>query len=466
VDRPFIQHVVESIVSHGIREIYFILPAVDQAARSMLGDGTRWGAQFHYHVPTGNACDGLKQIAARTPDELVLVAQSDSLPLIKIDPQNGSPKLFCWREKKLQWSGWAVIPASDILRQPARLEPNDLFAALQTNTDSPAPCEEGIKPLSAKSFEDLVEANRRVLGREFPGLLVGGREIQPGVWVSRNVKVHPTAKLKSPAFLGENTRVGAMVEVGPSVSIGKHCMIERDTVVSDSVVFSGSYVGQHLSLKGVVVDRSRLINPRWDAEIEGVDELLLGNVFGAPLHRHFWKFCGRLTAILLLIVSSPVFLAMFLASLLGWIPALRKQQMVKTPTVLDSCRWKMFSLWSFGERQIPTDRAGWLRDLFLCFLPALLSIAAGHMGFAGSRPRTREEAMRSTIFQDVGFLYSHPGFLQNSLFEYDAPEYDASAFEVGNTSWFETVTLLMRYARSTMWTQSVLPATGGPRDEI
>ena len=82
--------------------------------------------------------------------------------------------------------------------------------------------------------------------------------------------------------MGENSRVGAMVQVGPSVSIGKDCMIARETVVSHSVVFDGSYIGEKLALRGVVVDRSRFASTRWGVEIEGMDDLLLGSVFSAP----------------------------------------------------------------------------------------------------------------------------------------------------------------------------------------
>src|ERR1700724_3180784 len=53
VDRPFLQHVVETVVGQGIREIHFILPEEDRDARGILGDGTRWGAHFRYHTPPG-----------------------------------------------------------------------------------------------------------------------------------------------------------------------------------------------------------------------------------------------------------------------------------------------------------------------------------------------------------------------------------------------------------------------------
>ena len=451
VDRPFLQHVVESILSHGIREIFFVLAPADQPAQAMLGDGTRWGARFQYHVTTGKMADGFMEVAGKIPDEHVLLAQSDRLPLIQGDLKTFAPTLFCWREKKLNWSGWGVVRTADILCLPPGLEESEVFAALLENGGDML-CDEGRRALSARSYEDLVDANRRVLSREFAGLLVGGKEIQPGVWVSRNVKVHPTAKLRSPAFVGENTTVGAMVEVGPATSIGKNCMIERDTQVSDSIVFSGSYVGQHLALKSVVVDRSRLISTKWDAEIEGVDELLLGDVFGAPVYRQILRFCGRVVALLLLVLFSPVLLAVYLASFLGWVPDLKHEDVVSTPTVRDSYRWKTFRLWSFGGRQAPKNQAGWLKDFLFCFLPALVPIAAGHLSFVGNKTRNREEAVMATMTHDTAFLYSHTGYLQPSLFDNGAP---ASVEHAGGIGYRDRMRLLLQYAGSMLGISSL-----------
>jgi lipopolysaccharide/colanic/teichoic acid biosynthesis glycosyltransferase len=291
--------------------------------------------------------------------------------------------------------------------------------------------------------------------------------VQPGVWLARNVSVHPTAKLRSPAFLGENSRVGAMVEVGPAVSIGRDCMIEESTIVSDSVVFGGSYIGQHLELRNVVVDRSRLINTRWDVEIEGVDELLLGSVYGAPFGASLRRICSRTAAAVALLIASPIFCTLFLCSALGLIPRLSRKYMVRTPAVSAPYRWEIFPLWSFGERLVPEGRKGWLRDCFLCFLPALLSIAAGHMGLTGTRPRTKDEAGRATAAQRSAFLSSRPGFLQLGLLQDAEPDNDLTSCEASSATWSETIALTLRYARLVMadFFTSLLPFRDGRQPE-
>lgn len=446
VDRPFLEHVVESVVGQGVRRIDFVLPEEKQAARAILGDGTRWGAQIRcYSAGNKPLYDALKLIPMRNSDEAVLIAHSDRLPLIRLDAARSVPTLFCWRGSKLSWTGWGVIRAAETLGFPEGIEERDLFAFL-LETCQGVICEEGPRPLTARSYEDLIEANRRALAREFPGLLVGGKEVQPGVWVARNVTVHPTAKLAPPAFLGENSRLGAMVRVGPAASIGRDCMIERETLVSDSVVCGGSYVGQQLALRGVVVDRSRLVSTRWDAEIEGVDDLLLGSVFGTPMSTRIRRACGRAAAALALIVASPCLFVLFACSALRLIPALRRQSMVRTPAVSEPYRWKTFSLWSFGMRQVPSGREGWVRHFFFSFLPALPSIAAGHLGIAGTRPRTMEEVEQATLSKRTAYLRSRSGILQPGSLRNAAPDSDLLDSGAAETGWREAITTVALYA--------------------
>jgi acetyltransferase-like isoleucine patch superfamily enzyme len=446
VDRPFLQHVVETIVGQGIRDLYFVLRGDDLRARAMLGDGTRWGARFRYDAPAGgeHVYDVLRQIAMIETDESLLLAHADRLPLLQSDATTCPPTLFCWRRNELRWTGWGVIRAADILRFPQGIEEREMFAFLTETGD--IACVEGPRPLTAHSYEDLIEANRRVLAREFPDLLVSGKEVQPGVWVARNVTVHPTAKLTSPAFLGENSRVGALVQVGPAASIGRDCMIERETSVLDSVVCGGSYVGQQLALRGVVVDRSRLINTRWDAEIEDVDELLLGSVYGAPLNTQLQRLCGRLAAASMLILASPCLFVALVASAAGVVPALRREFMVRTPTVSEGYRWKLFPMWSFGERQVADGRVDWSRHFFFCFLPALWPIAAGKMSFAGNRPRTKEQGEQLPEAGRSAFLRSPSGILQSSSSTFLEADSGLAGLEGTEPSWRETVTRCAQYA--------------------
>jgi hypothetical protein len=413
VDRPFLQHVVEAIIGQGIRQIYILLRKEDHLTMSVLGDGTRWGARFQYHRASDNESiyDALQQVPLTNPDEHILLAHSDRLPLLSPQNVTGTTTLFCWKRETLCWTGWGVIRAADMLLVPNDIQEQGLFAYLKkSGTD--VVCTEGVRPLTNRSYDDLLESNRRVLSKEFPGLVLGGKEVQPGVWLARNARVHPTARLAAPAFLGENCRIGALAQVGPAVSIGKDCTIERETRVADSVVYRGSYVGPQLALKGVVVDRSRLISTGCDAEIEEVDELLLGSVFGLSIRSAICRACRCLGAAAALVIMLPCLLIMIAGSMVNVIPPLRRRSIVKTPSVRAAYRWKTFSLWSFGGECIAAGEKGWVWHFFYFFLPSLVSIATGNMDLTGPRPRGNAELSRLTAAKFSLYLQSRPGILQ------------------------------------------------------
>jgi hypothetical protein len=446
VDRPFLQHLVESIVGQGFRELNFILPEEDRVTTKMLGNGIRWGARFKYYpvAETVDVYDTLREIPWNNADERILLAHSDHLPQLRLSRATSATTLFCWREKELHWTGWGLIRRADALLLPGRVRDEDAMEFfLRSGID--VACLEVGRPLRARSYADLIESNRRVLSKEFTGLLLGGKEVQPGVWMARNVRVHPTARLAAPAFLGENCRIGAMVQVGPSASIGRDCMIERETHVANSVVYGGSYVGQQLALSGVVVDRSRLVSPTCGTEIEDVDELLLGGVFGIPLKTRALRVFKRVAALAALIVWMPFLAAMLLGSAFGVVPSLRKRMVVRTPAVSESYRWKMYPLWSFGEEATPTGRKGWLRHFFFSFLPALLSIAAGYMDLGGPRPRTREELDRLSAAKRSVYLRTRSGILQPLPARLSEADADVAVFENNGAGGREPRALIMGY---------------------
>jgi hypothetical protein len=448
VDRPFLQHLAETIVGQGVREVDFVLPEEDRVTTKMLGNGTRWGARFRYHAVAGTADihRAFQQMTLHSADEAILLAHSDRLPELRLDGVKSGTTLFCWKDKdtELHWTGWGLIRAADARLIPKGMQEQGLIEfLLKSGTD--VVCLEGQRPLMACSYDDLLESNRRVLSKEFTGLLLGGTEVQPGVWMARNVRVHPTAWLAPPAYLGENCRVGALAQVGPAAAIGRDCLIERETHVANSVICGGSYVGQQLALSGVVVDRSRLINTTCDVEIEGVDELLLGSVFGVPLRTRVCRICSRMAAIVALIVWSPVLIAMYIGSIIGVVPAFQRRLVVRTPAVSHSYRWKTFPLWSFGEEQIPAEANGWLAHFFFCFLPALLTIAAGYMDLVGPRPRTSDELENLPATKRFVYLRSRCGILQTEFSAGSVPDEDIPGSGIVRAPWRETMAVVTGY---------------------
>ena len=82
--RPFLHYVVESLVDAGVNQIDFILSDMPEKVEDSLGDGTRWGSTFRYHLARDAARPyGRLAVIGIAEDEPVMLAHGDRLPLWK-----------------------------------------------------------------------------------------------------------------------------------------------------------------------------------------------------------------------------------------------------------------------------------------------------------------------------------------------------------------------------------------------
>ena len=100
--------------------------------------------------------------------------------------------------------------------------------------------------LGVRSEAEFLFSQRTALDKRFPGLIFYGREVQEGVWIGRNVVLHPTATLVPPVYLGENTPWMREFFSGPNVVVVRDSVLDRGTTVADSTILPGDYVGQAL----------------------------------------------------------------------------------------------------------------------------------------------------------------------------------------------------------------------------
>ena len=271
LDRPFIQHVVESLVDQGVTQFDFILGHLPEQVEALLGDGARWGSRFTFHLARDlerpykliralDLSDGSATVLLGHADRLV------QLDIAAIEPlaPHSDPVLFCWSASggqevaaKTPWTGWACMSAATAASLPVDGDEQALGQHLRDKALAAGRLADVAKPLSMCSYEDMLETNRRVLDREFTGPMFTGSEVEKGVWLSRNVSLHRTARLVPPVYIGENCRVGPGAQLGPYAAIGRDCVLDGHCMIDDSVVFSRSYVGEGLQLSRAIADKNR-----------------------------------------------------------------------------------------------------------------------------------------------------------------------------------------------------------------
>lgn len=458
VDRPFIQHVVENLIDQGVTDFDFVLSHLPEKIEALLGDGQRWGSTFTYHLARDaeHPYQALKHLP--TPEAPILLAHADRLPACTIPTDTQASVIFTHASEPdddRTWTGWALLTPADYAALPGDTDESglaDVLMRIETAQSTEVP-----HLLSARSFDLLLSSNRQVLSGDFPVRLLTGTQVDEGIWVSRNVNLHPTAQLNPPLFIGENSRIGPGVQLGPNTVIAGDCILDSGCRAENTLVFQGSYVGESLELDEVIVDRNRLINVRVGAAVSIADDFILGSLADGQMRHWTRKKLSQAGAVVLLCLMWPIMLlTAFLLKLMRKGPVLYKTEVVVLPATPQPWEWRTFELWSFSDKS-PTIYLSHprlfrgLRHFLLFFLPALVNIARGQLRFVGVPPRTRDQVEQLSADWQSLYLESEAGLITETDIQYfgtaptDDEQYSAEAFYTVTTDTGYNLKLIWKY---------------------
>jgi len=478
VGRPFVVHVVETLVERGFLHFDVLLCHRPERFEALLGNGARWGCSFRYHLVRDpvRPYRHLRTLRHDPDWGHSLLVHGDRLLLEDLGgsrpeaPEAGNI-LFCTETEgstdaagTAGWTGWAWATAAGLRGCPPDVDESGLAGFLSSGAQGACVRVPVEKPLSVQSFDDLLETDRRILDHPGEGRLLDGRETEPGIWMARHVRVHPLARLVPPVYIGENCRVGLGVRLGPHAVVGDGCVLDRRCTVQNALILPGSYVGEALELADVIVDRNRLVNVRFGVAVTVADDFILGSLGERRIEKRLMSFASRVAAALLLVVACPALLLTALVlKLRGRTPVLGRQEAVCLPAPEDPVLWRTFHRWSFNDDGCTAESAAGghgsgvegrqgPEDLFLRFLPALLNIARGEMRFVGVRPRTREEVASLPPDWRSLYLASKPGVVTEAFAVYGShpsadQRYSAEAFYCVACGFVHDLRLLVRYLR-------------------
>lgn len=271
LDRPLIQHVAEQLIERGIREITLLHDTRQADAARHLGDGTRWGIRVGSVAVTGQpAMDDLARSCGPDGAGLVLFGDAGRLAHLPRDLAASGPwnTLFFDEEDGLgAWSGWALLEAGILPAFGAAIFSGSGWRdAVRCSGAQSRKVFLDYPSLSAASPKDLLQANRRALTGQFPGLFFTGREKQAGIWVARGAKIPASAVLQAPCYIGEDAWVGAECRIGPNAVIAPGAVIEQRTSVAGSVIGRKTFLGPELEITDSLVERNHVHNVRLDVE--------------------------------------------------------------------------------------------------------------------------------------------------------------------------------------------------------
>jgi NDP-sugar pyrophosphorylase family protein len=112
-----------------------------------------------------------------------------------------------------------------------------------------------------------------------------GSELKPGVWAAEHARIHRTARVLAPAFVGAHARLRAASVVTRCSVVEHHAEVDCGTVLEDTTILPYTYVGPGLDASHAVAGFGRLVHLLRKAEVEIADSRLLGTVSSSAFRR-------------------------------------------------------------------------------------------------------------------------------------------------------------------------------------
>ncbi|WP_300673928.1 NDP-sugar synthase [Desulfoluna sp.] len=397
LDRPLLQHMVESLIRWGVTEVSFVLSHRPEKVEAFFGCGQRWGCPFHYHLTRDPEHPYRALAEALSPPRTtpLLLAHEESLPLLGTLETDTKTPLLLMRggETHAQWSGWAVLPpewSAGVSETTDRQGLEELLIQTGGVKHSLSAC------LLIKDAATLLIATRELLNLGVPHLMHSAREVEEGIWLSRDVGLHPTAEITPPVYINEACRIGKKAVIGPHTVLGKGCVVDEKTRIKHSVVRSLSYIGKNLSIEACLVDKNCLVNTALGSEVLITDAFIIGDMAEKQLRNSLVRLGSRAMALLLLAAFAPLLLpTLVVLTLFRKGPCRSRLQVVALPPPPHETHWKMVSFTTCeeaGPDPISWEARWW--HFFLVFLPGLIPVAQGRLRFVGLGLRT-PEALRA-----------------------------------------------------------------------
>ena len=380
VNKDAILHTIDTLHKLKVEHIDIILHHFPEAIKQSVS-GSRWGVSIKFHIAKDVEfpLQPMQPLISSLPDEKrILLADATQIPHFQekdvLSIENQQEITFITQDKT--WSGW-LLGNKNYLNQLTLLKKEELanFVTQQsTKLITLKDC------LSIHTFKDLHHANLSLIKMESPftRFPTSSRMVEDKIWLSRNVIIHPSAKIHPPCFIGKNCQIAAHSTIGPHAIIENNCIIDTHSRVSNSVICENSYVGESLSVENSVVDHGLLTNIKLNTKLPIVDQMVISSFQKTSLVAIIEALIERSLALILLFLFIPLWIYLFCTHSIKNISIVKLPMMFPHPT-----QWSKYKLFEFHHQ---VKASHWKRRL-----PNLLHVFLGNMHLVGIQARTQEE---------------------------------------------------------------------------
>lgn len=225
-------------------------------------------------------------------------------------------------------------------------------------------------------------------------LQIGARETAPGIWMGLRARVDSTARLKAPCWIGPHSMVRAHAVVGPGGFVESDSLIDTHATVESSTVGPRTFLGSMTRLHESVAAGAALMSWRSGSLTRLTDAFLLSPL--DPPHEAASFVVARLLALVILLLTLPLFLVAALMSLCRRQPLMRRNT-----AVLPSDP-------GTPQRTVTWHELAGLRGPLRRW-PVLWRIVTGHFAWTGNPPLTPDEASQLDGEFERLWLHTAPG---------------------------------------------------------
>lgn len=318
VGKPVMEHILRLLRNHGITDVVVTLQYLGSSIRDYFGDGSDFGMDITYVVedaPLGTA--GSVKNAARHLDEPFLVISGDALTDIDLSravqshqERSAMATIVLYAVPNPLEYGVVITDADGkVVRFLEKPSWGEVFSD-QVNT--------GVYVLQPEVL-DLVPDGKVVdwSGDVFPRMLrdrrglygylasgywcdignlqtyfqanwdalegrvdveISGERRDGNVWVGEAVEMGHDVRIQGPAFIGREAKIKAGVFLNGPVCVGNFSVVDENSKVSNSLIWSYSYVGESSRLRQAIVCRHVTVKNNVLLEENSVigDEVVVG----------------------------------------------------------------------------------------------------------------------------------------------------------------------------------------------
>ena len=460
-DRPLLQHIVESLVANQITTIEIIVGHAPEEVEALLGNGDRWGCRFRYHLQTQPLFPyrslGVITEVMTGPWLLVHAEQypSFAFPSGPVEQPilyhgTGATETDGSDVSSPAWRGTGLFPQGDLALEMANDTPDQLRERLRIMIGT-GRAQAVYTPdwLDASTPATLLASQGLLLSKQLGDFMISGTEREDGVWISRNVVLHPTVELRGPLYIGPNSRVNRDVCIGPNTVIGSECIVDSQTVIENTLITSGTYIGEGLELNQAIVNHNLLINVSLGTSISVTESFLLGSLKERPTQGWLARLGEVALALMTLVLLSPIILLSFLYYTWGRRWKLDTIEVVRVPEHYSQGGRRTHRLPYLGKGPLDSPIRPTWTSFFTQFVPGLTSVLRSEIHFVGLPPRTPEQLARLSPEWQLLYLENKAGLISEaSCMDTEQDEtqlYIADAFYVAHKGLFYDIGLASQY---------------------